>query len=182
MSKARIFLIISVVLGLAAPAMATRGHADFEARIVSAHNVERARHSLHGLRWNSELARDAHDWAQYLARHQLLEHADRGHTRGAGENLWMGTAGYYTIEDMIGGFIEEKRHFRPGRFPEVSRTGNWADVGHYTQVIWPTTTEVGCAVARGRGQEVLVCRYWPAGNWVGDHVGIQPKRSMRTER
>lgn len=182
MGKGRILLSTCVVLGLVTPVLASHGHADFEARIVAAHNQERMRNGLHGLRWNGALARDAQGWAQDLVRRQVLEHADSDRTRGAGENLWMGTAGYYSLEDMIGGFIGERRHFRPGRFPEVSRTGNWADVGHYTQIIWPTTEEVGCALARGRDHEVLVCRYWPAGNWVGHTVGYAPDRPRRTQR
>jgi hypothetical protein len=39
----------------------------------------------------------------------------------------------------------EKRYFRPGIFPDVSTTGNWYDVSHYTTMIWPTTERVGCA-------------------------------------
>jgi len=31
-------------------------------------------------------------------------------------------------------------------------------------VVWRDTQEVGCAVATARGNDVLVCRYWPAGN------------------
>ncbi len=171
-----------VALGLATPVFAIRGHSDFESRIIAAHNSERASQGLQGLAWNGRLAREAHEWAQSLASRQMLEHADSGHSRGAGENLWMGTAGYYTLEDMMGGFIEERRHFRPGRFPEVSRTGDWSDVGHYTQIIWPSTEEVGCAVARGSDHEVLVCRYWPAGNWIGYPVGLPQDRLTRTAR
>ncbi|HCS18663.1 MAG TPA: SCP-like extracellular, partial [Erythrobacter sp.] len=32
------------------------------------------------------------------------------------------------------------------------------------QVVWRDTQEVGCAVVTARGNDVLVCRYWPAGN------------------
>jgi hypothetical protein len=83
----------------------------------------------------------------------------------------MGTAGYYSAEDMIGGFVAERGKFKPGKFPAVSRTGKWEDVGHYSQLIWRDTKEVGCAVARNRENDFLVCRYWPGGNWVGVEVG-----------
>jgi len=49
-------------------------------------------------------------------------------------------------------------------------TGNWADVGHYTQMIWKNTTAVGCAVATGGGMDPLVCRYSPSGNFIGQPV------------
>ena len=80
---------------------------------------------------------------------------------------------------MIGFFVEEKRHFRPGNFPEVSRTGQWSDVGHYTQVIWPGTRELGCAIARTRSDEVLVCRYWPAGNVWGERIETSNRTARR---
>ena len=71
---------------------------------------------------------------------------------------------------MVGRWESEKRNFVPGIFPNVSRTGNWYDVSHYTQVIWPTTTRVGCALASNRTTDYLVCHYAPAGNIDGVRV------------
>jgi hypothetical protein len=34
-------------------------------------------------------------------------------------------------------------------------------------MVWRTTTQVGCATARTADEEVLVCRYSPPGNWIG---------------
>jgi len=138
-------------------------------RLLIAHNAERDRRGVARLKWSARLAAEAQVWAATLARSNRFEHAaDRS---GAGENLWMGTAGRYSPEDMIEGFVSERRHFRPGRFPDVSSTGNWADIGHYTQLIWPDTHEVGCAVSRGTDSDILVCRYFPAGNMVGEKLG-----------
>ena len=142
----------------------------FSQRLLDSHNEERGRVAVPSLRWDAQLAAEAQDWAKEIARRQRMTHADHAARRGAGENLWRGTKGYYTAEEMIGTFIDEKRHFRRGKFPDVSTTGQWRDVGHYTQLIWRGTEKVGCAVASGGGQDWLVCRYWPAGNTMGQPV------------
>ena len=134
------------------------------ARILRAHNDERHRLRLQPLKWNVHLEREAEEWAQHLSRIGRLQHAESRQRNRTGENLWMGTAGHLPVETMVDMFIAEKRHYRHARFPDISHTGNWADVGHYTQVVWRDTQEVGCAVATAAGNDVLVCRYWPAGN------------------
>jgi len=136
-------------------------------RSLAAHNAERASLSLPPLRWNCHLEQDASEWAQALLRQGALAHADAGTRKGIGENLWMGTSGRWPLEQMIGRFIEEKQQYRHGRFPDVSVTGNGADVGHYSQIVWRDTREVGCALARDSARDVLVCRYYPAGNVQG---------------
>lgn len=134
---------------------------------LAAHNRERARLGLPAFTWSCRLEGEAAQWAETLARRGALEHAGNAARRGSGENLWMGTAGRFQVEQMVGRFIEEGRHYRHGRFPDISLTGNWTDAGHYTQVVWRDTRELGCALARGAAHDVLVCRYRPAGNVTG---------------
>lgn len=143
----------------------------FEARLLTLHNTERASLGLAGLTWNATLAAHARSYAQDLARRGAFEHSPAASRPGEGENLWKGTAGAYTLEEMIGHFLGEKSDFKPGVFPEVTRSGPWEGVAHYTQIIWPTTREVGCALARNGNTDWLVCRYAPLGNVVGQKVG-----------
>ena len=172
-------IVIAFAAGLVLIGLASFPHSarsedrvnDFAWRLLAAHNHERDRAGVARLQWSDALAQDARQWADQLARKGRLEHATGEVRRGMGENLWMGSAGYYSAEDMIGGFIAERDKFRAGTFPQVSRTGNWVDVGHYTQLIWPGTREVGCAVVKGGGNDVLVCRYSPAGNIYGEKIG-----------
>jgi len=100
-----------------------------------------------------------------------FQHSNRSLRRGTGENLWMGTRGAFSVQAMVGGWASERRWFKPGIFPNVSRTGNWVDVGHYSQMIWPSTTRVGCALASTPRIDYLVCRYAGAGNIDGRPVG-----------
>jgi hypothetical protein len=147
----------------AAPAVA----ADLKAEILAAHNAARAEVGTPPLAWSAKLAADAAPWAQELARRGRLEHSAAGDRSGEGENLWMGTAGGYTPAQMVGGWASEHARFHPGVFPDVSKDG-WQAVGHYTQMIWRDTNEVGCALAHSERWDVLVCRYAPAGNRVGE--------------
>ena len=177
MTKNQIFALVgSTILAAAAvaaplTAQPTGPSTQFGERLLRAHNAERVRVGAVPLQWNAKLAADAKEWADLLAKRGRLEHASFEQRDKAGENLWMGTAGYYSAETMIGGFIDEKKNFRPGRFPDVSRTGKWQDVAHYTQIIWHDTTEVGCAVSRDAVNDYLVCRYFPVGNWIGQQIG-----------
>ncbi len=150
-------------------------------RLLSAHNAERATVNMKPLAWSATLATDAQRWAEKLAKSGQFNHADGADNAGNhGENLWMGTRGAYTLEEMVGSWTNEKRMFKPGRFPDVSTTKNWMDVGHYTQLIWHSSRSVGCAIVANRSDDYLVCRYDPPGNWVGqDPFGadtIPPKR------
>ena len=67
--------------------------------------------------------------------------------------------------------LDRRETIFPGRrFPDVSTTGNWQDVGHYTQIIWRNTTRIGCGLASNAQRDVLVCRYSPPGNFIGQRV------------
>lgn len=163
--------IAGTAIAEAPPQMPAPARPDaFAMRLLADHNVERGRKGAAPLAWSSDLAAEAQSWADRLARDDRMYHSDRETRRGAGENLWSGTAGYYGPDDMVGGFLGERAMYRPGTFPEVSKTGRWQDVGHYTQVIWPGTQQVGCAIARNKAHDFLVCRYWPAGNVMGHAI------------
>jgi len=145
-----------------------RGAALLRSVMLKSHNDARAAVGAPALVWSDSLARDAGAYAAKLARERKFEHSPQ--PRGnpvQGENLWMGTKTAYAYADMSGGWVDERRLFKRGRFPDVSRNGKWADVGHYTQIIWRTTTQVGCALASNATDEYLVCRYLASGNIVG---------------
>jgi uncharacterized protein YkwD len=133
-----------------------------------AHNQEREQLGLEPLSWDNGLAQSARQWADHLANTGRFEHAPENPVAPEGENLWAGTKGHYAPEAMVGAWIREKRFFRFGVFPNNSVTGRVEDVGHYTQVVWRKTREVGCAEAAGQQEDILVCRYNDAGNYIGE--------------
>lgn len=163
-------LLAAVALTLAAPlVLGSLGTgSNLDARMLAAHNRERAQLGVPPLRWNPALAADAAAWARDLASRGVMEHYDGDDADQQGENLAMGTAGAYSAEALIDLWIDEKAHFHPGTFPDNSGTGNWEDVAHYTQLVWADTGQLGCAVAQGRTDDFLVCRYAMAGNVMGE--------------
>lgn len=142
----------------------------FEARVLATHNRERASFGSAPLQWDRNLAMAAASYGPSLSAIGRLQHSSRANRAGQAENLWMGTRGAYSLEAMVGTWSSERRYFRPGIFPHVSATGSWQDIGHFTQMIWKTTTHVGCALHRDRRHDFLICRYSPKGNVDGRRV------------
>jgi uncharacterized protein YkwD len=142
-----------------------------QAEILEAHNDERAAVGMAPLQWSTRLQDSAQQWAEHLAATGSFEHSDSD----LGENLWMGTTGAYSDSEKVGSWAAEKEYFLPDQaFPDVSSTGNWQDVGHYTQMIWYNTTTVGCGQASDGENDYLVCHYDPAGNFLGEYPLGQP--------
>lgn len=164
---------MALLLLLAPAMMGAQGQQNaFEQRMLALHNSERATKGIAGLEWDAGLASDAQDWADQLAATDSFEHFEEvsDDPDAQGENLWMGTRGAYAHNEMVGGWIEEKKDFKPGIFPNVSRTGDLEDVGHYTQIMWRNSGKVGCALARNADWDYLVCRYSQSGNVEGEAV------------
>jgi hypothetical protein len=167
-------ILFSIAITVSAPLLTggidrTR---NLDQRLLAAHNRERAQLGVPALEWDAELAAGARVWADALARTGRFHHspADPSDPDTPGENLWAGTPGAWAPEDMVGYWIAEKSDYRPGPIPAVSRSGDFEKVGHYTQVIWRKTGKVGCALARGASEDILVCRYSEGGNVVGEHA------------
>ena len=139
----------------------------FQAAILAAHNSYRAavaaEEPLPPLQWSGSLAASAQNWANYLATIGTLQEPGVG-----GVNLADATAGALSVTQLVGLWGNEKQYFIDGVFPDISTTGNWEAAGHYSQMVWRNTTEVGGGLATGQGQDFLVCYYNPAGNVTGE--------------
>lgn len=147
---------------------APRGDALLRQTMILMHNSARASVRQTALSWDVGLAADATAYAREMARTGRFEHSaqPRGNP-DQGENLWRGTRSAYRYDEMAQHWIDERRDFVNGAVPAISRTGDYRDVGHYTQIIWSRTRRFGCGLARGAHDDFLACRYVPAGNVVG---------------
>ena len=138
-------------------------------RLLAAHNRERALVGAPPLQWDANLAAHAASYGPALASFRRLVHSPRESRPGERENLAMASHASMTPEQLVGLWLDEKRLLQAGLFSAVSRSGQWEDVAHYTQMVWPTTTRVGCAIFAA-DWDYLICRYSPPGNIDGKPI------------
>ena len=81
-----------------------------------------------------------------------------------GENIYWSTFAS-TPTEVVDDWANEIKYFKYNK----KGIKNFSKVGHYTQVVWETSKFVGCGRAICKnGNEIWVCNYSPAGNWVGE--------------
>lgn len=151
---------------------------DQAARLLAAHNRERALIGAPPLIWDADLAAHAASYGPALASLRHLVHSPREGRPGERENLAMAWHGTLSPEQLVDLWSREKHMLQPGLFPAVSRTGEWEDVAHYTQMVWPTTTRVGCAIFAA-DWDYLICRYSPPGNIDGKPIFVSASFAAR---
>jgi len=96
-------------------------------------NQARARFGSLPLVWDWAMAAEAGDYAKTIARTGQLTHSSRESRRMIRENILRVPRGW-SAQQMIGRWTGEARNFVPGVYPNVSRTGNWADVAWFAAV------------------------------------------------
>ncbi len=128
------------------------------AEFLRLHNQARADVGAAPLAWSQQLADHAQQWAEELARRdQMVHRSDNPY----GENLAAGSN-----VDVAGGcrmWLAERSAYDGGAIDG----GNFSAIGHYTQMIWGTTTHVGYGIARNGRNTYIVANYSPAGNVIG---------------
>lgn len=144
-----------------------------DAEFLNIHNQERRIFGSPPLKWDPALAQSAQNYANVMAQTGQLVHSPREGRGPARENLGRGLLGWSPAQ-LMGNWLKERAKFKPGVFPDVSTTGNWEDVSHYSQLVWPTTKNVGCGFADGRGFRWTVCHYTPGGNKDGVYISNGP--------
>ena len=131
--------------------------------LVDLHNFERESLDLPALQWSDELAQGAQQWASSLAFNNQASHSGSGF----GENIWFGPVDSATLEEIFNLWLVEKKNFLADQPVPENCTLAWENCGHYSQIVWSQTTQVGCAVASSVDRDYVVCRYDPAGNIEG---------------
>lgn len=165
-----------VILGMLPHAYAAADFtADEQTEIVAAHNYWRSQVRTPKLKWSPTIAGIAQMYADELR----AAHACKPlHSQGMdlGENLfWASPLSYsdgasdvqaVTPTQVIDSWGIEKADYNTNTNTNTCAAGKVC--GHYTQIVWESTTEIGCgkAVCRDNSQ-IWVCNYHPAGNIIG---------------
>lgn len=148
---------------------------NFRNATLTRHNTYRATHRSPSLAPTNSLNASAQSWAERLATSGTFEHSSASQRNNAGENLYA----YYTTANSIaagtlGNQVVTSWYNEVSAYNYAS-PGFSMQTGHFTQVVWRGSTQLGCGVARGtitlNGRAYnafyVVCHYAPAGNVTG---------------
>ncbi len=125
--------------------------------------------------WDDKLSKVAENWANRCQwshnAGRTIDYAAQGGSGYVGENIaFYTTPSPFTPLDMVKSWANEKKDFT---YPTTCSSGKVC--GHYTQMIWKSTSRVGCAQANCPSlsgipygnTRFVVCDYAPGGNYVG---------------
>ncbi|CAH1778958.1 unnamed protein product [Owenia fusiformis] len=145
--------------------------------ILDTHNTARRKEgssNMEYLRWNAELADLSQGWAENCdwEHGQVNYSKDLAQFNPIGQNLYF-TTGRFNLAAGIEAWYKEKRFYNYDTLK-----CSWTYCGHYTQVVWAKSREIGCGYHTcetmiesskpgkiRKNAKYLVCNYGPAGNY-----------------
>ncbi|CAG4920884.1 unnamed protein product [Colias eurytheme] len=135
----------------------------FEDEFLKAHNEYRSKHRAPPLELNKKLCKYAEEWAKTISKNGRVEHRDQNEY---GENIfyaWSSDPNFtLTGRDPVDKWYSEIKNHEFGKEPDNLGSG------HFSQVVWEDTMEVGVGVAKTKeGQVYVVAYYDPPGNVLG---------------
>lgn len=139
--------------------------------ILQAHNVAREARDIKPLSWSQSLAESAQAWADHLQTESCAWYHSDTTTQGVGENIFYSWSSDNTFrrnaEEPVVWWLNKEQFYDH----ENNECDPGKVCGHYTQVVWEDTAQLGCGrvYCDGSGyvKEVWVCQYDPPGNVVG---------------
>ncbi|NER23916.1 MAG: secretion protein [Symploca sp. SIO1C2] len=139
---------------------------------LSKHNSYRGTHNSPNMTLSSSLNSSAQSWANHLASNGVFEHSG---TNNVGENLFVSYTTASSVDSAALANQAVTNWYNEVSDYDYDNPGFSGKTGHFTQVVWKNSTELGCAAAQGvktlGGNQYnayyVVCQYSPAGNFQG---------------
>ncbi|XP_059909967.1 Golgi-associated plant pathogenesis-related protein 1-like isoform X1 [Gadus macrocephalus] len=129
----------------------------FQQEFLTTHNIYRQMHQSPPLTLSTDLNKSAQSWADHLLDSGIMQHSGSG----VGENLYCMSSSApinLTGKEAVESWYEEVKDY------DYNRPGFKGNTGHFTQVVWKETTEVGVGLATDGKRVFVVAQYRPAGN------------------
>lgn len=144
--------------------------AEFEKNCLAAHNEYRKKHGVSPLKLSKALSEYAKEWVTKLAKADKFEHRSE---HKYGENIfmkWTSDPNYQLMgSEAVDSWYSEIKDHTFGQEPRSLASG------HFTQVIWKESKEMGVATAKSTsGKLIVVANYDPPGNFVGTFAANVP--------
>ena len=139
-------------------------HTDqFRRESLARHNLYRRRHGVPDLVLSARVSQVAQRYAEHLARTDTFQHSQGS---GFGENLYYSWSS--SPNTVISGNSAVDSWYSEVSKYNYGRPGFSFETGHFTQVVWKSSRELGVGAARSRsGKVYVVANYSPPGNYLG---------------
>uniref|UniRef100_J3MIC6 SCP domain-containing protein n=2 Tax=Oryza brachyantha TaxID=4533 RepID=J3MIC6_ORYBR len=166
-SSVALLLLLAASLALAMPPPCRAQQELPEDYYVYPHNATRALVGVPAVTWNATVAEYAQSYAAELIKDGGCELQSSG-TILYGENMYFSSDAGSTAADAVASWASEEQWYDHDTNSCSAPEGNTC--GHYTQVVWLNSTDIGCATVvcdGGRGV-IITCNYWRRGNVAGE--------------
>ena len=177
----------------------------FGESILTKHNALRSLHqNTPVLILDASLSARAQAWAEHLLAIDKLQHSNRDQRSGDGENLYVTSQSNRTYSQAEQDWIKQHypnmeipKSFNAADLPgsavlawyqeeqdyhyQTGESTNGQTIGHFTQVVWQSSTKLGCGTAHKTQDDMVkayvVCQYSPAGNIRGQYTtNVMPRK------
>uniref|UniRef100_A0A3P9J3J9 SCP domain-containing protein n=1 Tax=Oryzias latipes TaxID=8090 RepID=A0A3P9J3J9_ORYLA len=129
----------------------------FQQEFLETHNAYRALHGAPPLTYNSKMCSEAQKWADECLRIHTLGHSE---TKD-GENMSLHSVfcWYVSGKDAVDAWYSEIKDYN------FKKPGFKSGTGHFTQVVWKESKELGLGMATDGRMAFVVGQYRPPGNF-----------------
>ena len=144
----------------------------FYTDLVKQHNALRTKHKAGSLTKLAAIATMAKKTTDACAKLGTLKHTrDYYNSQPVGQNLYMSTGAPSAASVLKGWYYEEEPHYNY----DTGKSKDGEVTGHFTQVVWKSSKQIGCAYSIGKyqsfnGAYYVCCNYFPAGNYQNQYT------------